>query len=140
MQRKKTDYIVVHCSATTTSMDIGAEEIRYWHKARGWKDIGYHLIIRRDGSLEIGRALNSVGAHVYGHNHCSVGICVVGGIDDDGKDENNFTEAQFTTLRSIIDEMQTRYPGAQLMGHRDFPEVAKDCPCFDVRGWYGQHG
>lgn len=138
MNRSSTDYIVVHCSATTASMDIGAEEIRHWHKKRGWKDIGYHVVIRRDGSVELGRALNVTGAHVYGHNHNSVGICVVGGINDDGNAENNFTEAQFDTLRNVIDEMQARYPGAQLMGHRDFPEVAKDCPSFDVREWYGK--
>jgi len=119
-------------------MDIGAEEIRHWHKKRGWKDIGYHLVIRRGGTLENGRDLNVTGAHVYGHNHNSVAVCLIGGIDDTGKAENNFTDAQFDTLRNVIDEMQARYPGAQLMGHRDFPEVAKDCPSFDVREWYGK--
>jgi N-acetyl-anhydromuramyl-L-alanine amidase AmpD len=139
MQRKKTEFIVVHCSATKPDFDIGAAEIRGWHLARGWQDIGYHLVIRRNGAVETGRPIDSQGAHVSGHNHNSVGICLIGGLDESGAAENNFTDRQMTMLRIVIDGLRARYPGASVLGHRDFPEVAKDCPCFDVRGWYGQH-
>jgi N-acetylmuramoyl-L-alanine amidase len=92
--RKKTDLLVVHCAATKASMDIGAKEIRRWHKDRGWDDIGYHYVIRRNGDVEIGRPENAVGAHVAGKNSTSVGICLVGGIDDAGKPKANFTKGE----------------------------------------------
>lgn len=51
--RNKTDYIVVHCAATKPSMDIGADTIRDWHvNGNGWRDIGYHLVIKRNGDVE----------------------------------------------------------------------------------------
>ena len=47
--RKKTEYLIIHCAATKPSMDIGLTEIRKWHLDRGWRDVGYHYIIRRNG-------------------------------------------------------------------------------------------
>jgi hypothetical protein len=81
--RSKTNWIVLHCSATRASqVNIGAKDIRRWHKDKGWADIGYHYVIKRDGTLEKGRALDAVGAHVEGHNSDSVGVCLVGGLND----------------------------------------------------------
>ena len=54
--------IVVHCSATKPSMDIGVKEIRDWHvNGNGWSDIGYAYVIRRNGALELGRDLDRDG-------------------------------------------------------------------------------
>ena len=128
-------YIVVHCSATKANMDIGLAEIDEWHRARGWSGIGYHGVIRRNGTLESGRPLDVPGAHAKGHNHESIGVCLVGGLDSNGRPENNFTEAQFETLRLIIGGFRKHFPAAEVLGHRDLPHVAKDCPCFDVREW-----
>lgn len=135
--RKKTDFIVVHCSATRPNMDVGAAEIRKWHRAQGWEDIGYHYVIRRNGKLEKGRAENLVGSHVKGFNAVSIGVCLVGGVaqDDFTKAENNFTPAQFATLRELLANLKGRFPQAVIQGHRDFPKVAKACPSFDVRKW-----
>jgi len=72
-------YIVLHCSATPVSMDVGVAEIRKWHKAKGWKDVGYHFVIKLSGKLEYGRPLQQIGSHVLGYNRASVGICYVGG-------------------------------------------------------------
>jgi len=135
---KSVDYLVVHCSATTPSMDIGKEEIDRWHRKRKMLMIGYHYVIRRDGVLEEGRELGEMGAHVRGWNDVSIGICMAGGIDENGKPENNYTEEQFACLRSVLDYLHKKNPKAIIQGHRDFPNVAKACPCFDVKTWYAK--
>jgi len=116
-------------------MDIGAAEIRRWHREKGWVDIGYHYVIRRDGKLEPGRDEGMVGAHVKGHNEDSIGICLVGGIDDDGESCNNFTQSQHASLIWLIRKLLKTYPGCDVLGHRDL-DPHKDCPCFDVRSWW----
>lgn len=137
MSRTATRYIVIHCSATRPHQDIGAREIRKWHMAQGWSDIGYHYVIRRNGKREKGRALDAIGSHVAGHNADSVGVCMVGGVNrrDWLKPENNFTKEQWATLRSTVAELLKRYPRAKVLGHRDFPGVQKACPSFDARAW-----
>lgn len=58
------DKIIIHCSATPPDRHIGADEIRLWHiRDKGWTDIGYHSVIRRDGAVEAGRGLELPGAH-----------------------------------------------------------------------------
>lgn len=135
--RKVTKFIAIHCAATPPSADIGAKEIRQWHRAKGWIDIGYHFVIRRDGRVEKGRPENVVGAHVEGHNSDSIGICLVGGVSEGSpsKPQNNFTYAQFAALAELLRDLKTRYPQADVRGHRDFPGVKKACPSFDVRQW-----
>lgn len=135
MSRRNTDWIVLHCSATRSIQDIGAKEIRQWHKAQGWTDIGYAFVIRRDGTVEKGRGVDEVGSHVKGHNRNSVGICMVGGIGDNMQPANNFTRAQWAALRKVVGDLVKRYPKARILGHRDFPGVNKACPCFDAKAW-----
>jgi N-acetylmuramoyl-L-alanine amidase len=142
MSRQVTKYIVIHCAATRASMDVGAKEIGQWHKQRGWSGIGYHFVIRRDGRVERGRAESAIGSHVAGHNSNTLGVCLVGGLGE-GKGwppENNFTQAQWAALRTLLREMIDRYPGATILGHRDFPGVAKACPSFDARAWAKANG
>ncbi|WP_337056748.1 peptidoglycan recognition protein family protein [Pseudomonas solani] len=132
--RVTTKFLVVHCAATKPTMDIGLREIRQWHRERGWLDIGYHYVIRRDGTVEVGRPQNVIGAHVEGHNSESLGICMAGGIDASGKPENNFTAAQFESLRALLDKLKADYPSARIVGHRDL-DPKKACPSFDVASW-----
>lgn len=132
--RITTKYLVVHCAATKPTMDIGLREIRQWHRERGWLDIGYHFVIRRDGTVETGRPKGVIGAHVEGHNYESLGICMAGGIDQSGKPENNFTPAQFESLRALLDTLKADYPSARIVGHRDL-DSKKACPSFDVASW-----
>lgn len=139
-KRKKTEFVVVHSAATKAAMDIGVADIRRWHRQQGYTDIGYHWVIRRDGTLEQGRDESVVGAHVKNYNATSIGICMAGGLDARGKAENNYTAAQFATLRALLVDIAGRYKGIRLMGHRDFPGVAKDCPCFDVKAWAKEQG
>ena len=123
-------------------MNIGAPEIRKWHKAKGWDDIGYHYVIRRDGKVERGRREDAIGAHVAGFNSTSIGVCMVGGVSekDFTKSENNFTKEQFAALEKLMSSLVKKYPKALVRGHRDFPKVAKACPSFDAKAWAAKNG
>lgn len=131
--------IIIHCSATPPRMDIGAGTIKRWHtdpkpKGRGWSDIGYHWVIRRDGRVEQGRPEARAGAHVRGHNANSIGICLVGGTGEDGKPETNFTKEQWASLRGVVSGALVRYPGATVHGHNEFANKA--CPTFNASEWW----
>jgi N-acetylmuramoyl-L-alanine amidase len=127
-------------------MDVGAEEIRAWHKQKGWQDIGYHFVVRRDGTLETGRdidgdgdILEEVGAHALGYNANSIGICLAGGKAHNGAPEFNFTQQQLDTLRSFLVVFTALLPGVEIIGHNQVSDKA--CPGFDVSyWWYGQSG
>jgi len=136
MKRKATNNIVLHCAATRPSQNVGVADIRKWHKERGWSDIGYHFVIRRDGRVERGRAEDEVGAHVAGRNIDSIGICMAGGLNElTWKPENNFTIPQWAALEKLVRSLTIKYPRAKVLGHRDFPGVQKACPCFNARAW-----
>lgn len=124
--------IIVHCSATAPSQDIGVSEIRHWHLSRNFSDVGYHIIVRRDGTREEGRPIETPGAHAKGHNEDSIGVCLVGGVDEDSKPEANFTFMQYITLRQVINEIRGFHGELEVLGHRDIEGVKKACPCFDV--------
>lgn len=132
--------IIIHCAATRPSMDIGAKQIREWHtKGNGWADIGYHGVIRRDGTLESGRPMDQSGAHTTGQNANSIGICLVGGVKEDGKTpESNFTPEQWATLRRVVLDLRKKHPNATVHGHNEF--AAKACPSFDVQKWLVTEG
>lgn len=140
-KRPSTDLLVVHCAATKASMDIGVREIRMWHVQQGWLDCGYHFIIRRDGTIEEGRPHDVIGSHVKGRNHDSLGICLAGGIDDKGKPQDNFTDAQKAALQGLLWKMTSglefdgAYKGLPVVGHRDL-DAGKACPSFDAKAWW----
>ena len=140
--REKTDFIAIHCSATSDKQNLGAADIDKWHRKQGWQAIGYHYVIRRDGTVEEGRDEKVVGAHVQGFNEVSVGVCMVGGVDanDVNKAKDNFTEAQFASLKQLLVDLKSRYPKAKIQGHRDFPNVKKACPSFEVKDWLKKVG
>ena len=133
--RKKTDYIVIHCSATRPSQDIDAKEIDRWHRARGWLKIGYNFVIKRDGTLETGRQLMEIPAHAKGYNHKSIGIAMCGGVteDDINIQENNFLPKQWETLNKLLIKMTEKFPKATILGHNEISK--KFCPSFDVQKW-----
>jgi N-acetylmuramoyl-L-alanine amidase len=141
VNRKSTNWIVIHCSATRAIQDVGAADIRKWHRAKGWADIGYHYVIRRSGKVEAGRPVDTVGAGVQGHNADSVHICLVGGLNDDTwKPESNYTPQQWESLTKLVATLSKKYPKARVLGHRDFPNVAKACPCFAAKTWAKKNG
>lgn len=143
-------YLVVHAAATPPDRDIGVKEIRAMHLQRGFRDVGYHYVIRRDGRVEEGRPDNVAGAHVSGFNSISLGVCLVGGIDAKGRPEDNYTPAQYAALARLLRQLQAAHPTARILGHRDLSpdkngdgkvtpnEWLKACPCFDVRTWWAR--
>ena len=135
-QLKEVKYLVVHCTATRLSQRVSVEDIDRWHKAQGWSGIGYHWYVDRDGHIFPGRSEREAGAHVIGYNHCSIGICYEGGLDEQGNSADTRTPAQKAALLFIIKDLKQSYPNAIVLGHRDFPGVHKDCPCFDAKTEY----
>ena len=134
---RKITKIVQHYSATYPDQDIGRAEIDHWHRRRGFNGIGYHYVIRRDGTVERGRSESQVGAHVAGHNADSIGICLVGGLEratGPNVGIDNRTTAQIRAQVELTRELLARYPGAEVIGHRDL--AATQCPGYDARKWW----
>lgn len=129
--------IIVHCTATPEGKAFYAKDIDRWHRANGWAGIGYHYVVDLDGKVELGRSINSKGAHAGEYNYGSIGIVYVGGMTADNKKaKDTRTEAQKESLLWLLKEMKRMYPNAQFVGHRDLPGVKKACPCFDVKTEY----
>ena len=125
---------IIHCSATNPEQDFDASDIDRWHKARGWSGIGYHYVIKLDGTLERGRDINKTGAHAFGYNKKSIGICFIGGIDMEGNPADTRTDEQKRTLKILIGMINGRFPKATIHGHNEFSKKA--CPSFCVKTEY----
>jgi N-acetylmuramoyl-L-alanine amidase len=181
MANRSINLIVIHCAATPSGKSIGpnpAATIDAWHQARGFHrdpsfvrtfnpdlpHIGYHFVIGLDGAVITGRHLDEIGAHAYQFNSHSIGICLVGGAERDGR----YTAEQWEALARLVIELTARLripvqparrvhkaasPGYDMVmgvcGHRDLSpdkngnglaesfEWLKTCPGFDVRAWLG---
>lgn len=133
-------HIVIHCAASANGdARVDRAKIDEWHRAKGWRGIGYHYVVEVDGHLAVGRPEEQIGAHVAGENASSIGICMVG--------TDRFSQAQWETLKELVHELVLRYPAADVLGHRDFSpdqdgdgviepwEWFKTCPGFDVLTW-----
>lgn len=131
---RKITQIVIHCSATPEGKAFTAADIDRWHRERGFNRIGYHFVVGLDGSIQTGRDIADVGAHVAGHNANSIGIVYIGGLAKDGKTpKDTRTPAQKEAIRHLVDTLKGYHPGVEVLGHRDFHGVAKACPSFDVK-------
>lgn len=131
------NYIVVHCSATPEGRAHTAKDIDQWHKQRGFAEIGYNYVILLDGTIQEGRDIDKIPAHVENFNKNSIGVCYIGGIDKNTlKPKDTRTEAQKKALLTLLRELKKIYPNAEILGHRDFPKVNKACPCFNAQVEY----
>lgn len=132
---RKITKIIIHCSATPEGKDFTVDQIRNWHvKGRGWRDIGYHFVIYRDGTIHKGRPIEQAGAHTAGYNANSIGICYIGGISDDGKKtpKDTRTPAQKAALIQLVKKLKSTYGNTiTIHGHNEF--AAKACPSFNVK-------
>jgi N-acetylmuramoyl-L-alanine amidase len=139
--------IIVHCTATTANWwhdkptSAKVAEVKRWHTlkpphGRGWKDIGYHYLIDRDGTVATGRPLEQVGAHVQGHNTGTIGISLFGGEGSNEKDQfsDHFTQAQDKALRGLISKLKAAHGPLTVTGHNQY--AAKACPGFYVPQWF----
>lgn len=142
------DSIIIHCSATRGGTDFTTADIDQWHRQRGFREIGYHYVIRLDGTIEKGRSIEKEGAHCHGWNRKSIGICYVGGLNACGQAADTRTPAQKRSMKQLVAQLQQQYPAIRyIIGHRDTSpdrngngqieteEYIKACPCFDVRKW-----
>ena len=133
---RKITEIILHCSATAEGLDFSVRDIRAWHKAQGWADVGYHYVVRLDGTVQEGRPIDQAGAHCKGHNAASIGICYIGGLAADGRTpKDTRTTAQRAALRALVTRLRRQFPAATVHGHNEF--AAKACPCFNVRAEFG---
>lgn len=119
-------YLIVHCS-DTNSNDT-AIDIHKLHLSFGWNGIGYHKIINKNGLIENGRPEYWVGAHTYGLNEKSLGVCLIG--------SSNFTSVQLKALRNVLNYWLKNCPNAKVIGHKDAIKTKKSCPNFDVINWF----
>ena len=127
-------YIILHCSATRCNCDYTVEQLLRDHRARGFRTIGYHFYVRRDGTVSRHRRLLEVGAHCRPFNRCSIGVCYEGGLDAEGHPADTLTWEQFEQLEQLLSRLLKLFPKAQLRGHRDMPgSVPKACPCLDCQ-------
>lgn len=132
--RTTTDKIIVHCTATPEGREVTGREIDCWHRKAGYSGIGYHYVVHLDGRVEKGRDERRIGAHTVGQNHCSVGVCYVGGCDATMKPKDTRTAAQKEALLKLLKELKAKYKGIPIYGHRDF--ARKACPSFDAKTEY----
>ena len=107
--------LVIHCSATRCNVPFTVEQLRQCHLQRGFKDIGYHFYITRDGELHHCRPISEPGAHVRGFNRHSIGICYEGGLDENGCPADTRTQAQRFALLDLLTILRHQYPEAQII-------------------------
>jgi len=148
--------IVLHCTASKPGVKCDVDVIDKLHAQRGFKKqpesgrtCGYHFVVLTDGTIQIGRYLNEVGAHVSGSNSKSIGIVYEGGLDEKGKGKDTRTPEQKESLLWLLTQLVVLFPAATIKGHRDYSpdlngngiiekqEWIKECPCFDAILEYG---
>jgi N-acetylmuramoyl-L-alanine amidase len=127
-------FVTIHCAATPEGRDVKAATISEWDKEK-FGQISYHWVIELDGTAVRTLPDNVKGAHVGKANSNNIGICYVGGVDKAMKPKDTRTPEQKRTLRTLIKTYQARVPKLIVLGHRNWPGVAKACPSFDCPGW-----
>lgn len=123
------DTVVVHCSASPQGRGDDASTIHRWHLERGFDGVGYHYVILEDGSIEAGRPEYWQGAHAGKDNKGSLGICLIG----QGGDA---TDKQMFALAQLIQGLDHKYDGVEVVGHGDLDPRKSKCPGFDVISWW----
>ena len=132
--------IFVHCTAGPQTQTV-AEIQRYWKNVKKWKSPGYHYIIKPDGEIVPLQPENLPSNGVAGYNSTSINVCYIGGVDKKGKPVDNRTDAQKESLIKILKDLKSRYPDAEILGHREIwgqdpSKWHKMCPCFSAKEEY----
>lgn len=119
-------HFIIHCSDSDNPLHDNIKTIREWHQERGFVDVGYHFFITKDGLIEQGRDLRQAGAHCYGYNTYSIGICLSG--------KKDFKEKQFSACADIIKKVRSLYPSTRTRPIRphNYFNSGKTCPNFEV--------
>ena len=133
--------VVVHHTDTYEDQNIDYDDVYKWHvEDRGFKDVGYHFLILRNGDLQVARPISQTGAHcLKGHNRYSIGLSFVGGIVGSGKkrgtkrDSSTFKPEQWETFKAFMRAFYSVHPGGQAWGHVDIDPDRRSDPNFDVQ-------
>lgn len=122
---RKIDLMIIHCSDSDNKNHDDISIIDNWHKARGFKKVGYHYFIKKNGDIQTGRKEDEVGAHCSGYNQNSIGICLSG--------KKEFTEKQMISLKELCLKLLIKYSLTKqdILPHNAFNKN-KTCPNFDV--------
>ncbi len=130
-------FVTIHCAATPEGKHFLAGQITAMDVLR-FRQPSYHWVVELDGTTVATLPEHERGAHVAGHNTGNIGVCYVGGVERDGRSpKDTRTPAQTLALRALVGALRERHGDVEVKGHRDWPGVAKACPCFDVRGTPG---
>ncbi len=145
MNKRKITHIFVHCTATLPTASV--ESIQQSWRDIGWKNPGYHYIIKADGTIVNLQPEDKTSNGVRGYNAQAIHVAYIGGIGlhkanprDVGSAhiEDTRTPAQKAALRALLADIHSRYPKAIILGHRsiwgeDSPgKWHKQCPCFNA--------
>jgi N-acetylmuramoyl-L-alanine amidase len=139
LMTKPIGFLTIHCAATPEGRDVHPATIEEWDVAK-FGQRSYHLIVPLDGAVHRSLPDGTKGAHVHLHNDGNIGVCYVGGVDVHGNPKDTRTPAQIAALRQVVQDYRTKYPGIVVRGHRDWPDVHKACPSFDVAAWLKETG
>ena len=123
-ERSYTDQIVIHHTGCN-DIDASAEQIHGWHLNNGWAGIGYHYVIRKDGTIERGRPEWAIGSHAYGENSHTIGIHLSGDFE-----QAEPTSQQIEKCAMLIADIADRYGlpinRETVVGHGEL--MSTDCP------------
>jgi N-acetyl-anhydromuramyl-L-alanine amidase AmpD len=131
-------FLTIHCAATPEGRNVTAEQITAWDKAK-FGQTSYHWVIELNGAMRRTLKDTEKGAHVGKANTGNIGICYIGGVDKLGNPKDTRTDAQKKSLLTLVRTYKERYPSIVVRGHRDWPNVKKACPSFDVSEWLAEH-
>lgn len=135
---RKIQRIVIHCTATKPGQDVDIEQVRKWHvDGNKWSDVGYHYLVKLDGTIQPGRAVSVMGAGVKGHNRDTVHVAYVGGCDDSGKPFNTLNDDQRAAIYQVCTSLVRVFGPLLVIGHNDLTDE-KACPSFKVTTELGQ--
>ena len=120
---RKINQIILHCSDSPHAHHDDISVIRQWHLQRGFNNVGYHYLIQANGNIQEGRKEAVMGAHCKGQNRDSIGICL--------HSRHDFTDAQFTALANLFQDIKSRHQIKKIAGHNEY-DKNKTCPNFTV--------
>lgn len=117
-ERNSTERTILHHAEAS---ECTVEDIHRWHKNNGWAGIGYHFFVKKDGTIYRGRPEEYVGAHAYGSNYNSIGICAEGRYM-----EEEMPEEQKQAIIELVRYLEDKYGIDTIQGHREV--CATSCP------------
>jgi N-acetylmuramoyl-L-alanine amidase len=124
--------IIYHCTATSQNATVSSIK-NFWKNKLGWKNPGYHIIVKPNGEWTYVHNFNKVSNGVRGYNSTSINVSYIGGIDSNGKALDNRTPKQKEIYRTIYHTFKEKLPEATHHGHNEFS--SKACPSFIVKEW-----